>query len=171
MISVKKITLSGILAAFSLIAFMLENLVPPIFVVGGRLGIANFFVLTACIYAGFWYGAGILTVKSLLGSILTGNAMAILYSLPAGIIAYIIQMVIVFYAPKISVVAASVVGGVINACLQNVAFCIITSTPEYLAYLPYLALVGAIGGATVGAAVFLTIKFLPEKFSGPETKE
>lgn len=168
---VKKIATSGFLAAFAVIAFMLENLMPPLFVVGGRLGIANFFVLTAGIYAGFWYGAGVLTVKSLLGSILTGNASAVLYSLPAGLIAYVIQMLIILYAPKISVIAASVAGGVINACLQNLVFCLITLTPEYLAYLPYLALIGFIGGGVIGTAAFLTVKFLPEKISGVDLKE
>ena len=142
---------------------MLENLFPPLFVVGGRLGIANFFVLIAGIYAGFFCGAGVLTVKSLLGSILTGNVGAILYSLPAGIIAYVIQMLLILYAKKVSVIAASVSGGVINACLQNLTFCLITATPEYIAYIPYLALVGLIGGGIVGTAVYLIIKLIPER--------
>lgn len=169
--SVKKITLSGILSAFALICFMLENLFPPLFVVGGRLGIANFFVLIAGILLGFWYGAGVLTVKCVLGSIITGNFGAILYSLPAGAIAYALQMTIILFAPKISLIAASVLGGVINACVQNLTFCLITATPEYLTYIPYLALVGLIGGAVVGTAVYLTIKYLPERVLYNLTKE
>lgn len=171
MSSVKKITLSGIASAFAIIAFMLENLFPPLFIVGGRLGIANFFVLIAGIFAGFWYGAGVLTVKSVLGSIISGNAGAILYSLPAGAIAYFAQMVIIIYTSKVSVIAASALGGTINACLQNVAFCLITATPEYFAYIPYLALIGVTGGAIVGAAIYFTIKLLPAKFAGENYKE
>ena len=168
---IKKLTLSGVLSAFSLIAFMLENLFPPLFVVGGRLGIANFFVLIAGIYLGFWYGAGVLAVKSIVGSIFVGNASAILYSLPAGVIAYAVQMILILFAPKVSVIAASVLGGVLNACLQNLTFCLITATPEYIAYIPYLALVGVIGGGVVGAAVYLTIKRLPERVFNNSTKE
>lgn len=171
MTSIKKITVSGILAAFALIAFMLENLFPPLFVVGGRLGIANFFVLTAGILLGFWYGAGVLAVKCVLGSIITGNFGAILYSLPAGCIAYAVQMAVILFAPKTSVICASVLGGVINACLQNITFCLITATPEYITYIPYLALVGVIGGAVVGTAVYLTIKNIPERVFYNLTKE
>ena len=171
MIPIKKIAFSGILAAFALTAFMLENLFPPLLVTGGRIGIANFFVLTAGIAAGFWYGFGVLALKSVLGSILTGNAGAILYSLPAGVIAYTAQMLIILYAPKISVIAASVFGGALNACLQNAAFCVITATPEYFAFLPYLALIGVIGGAVVGAAVYLAAGLLPQKLFDFNDKE
>ena len=76
--SLKKIAVCGVLSAFSLLAFMLENLFPPLFVVGGRLGISNYFILIAGIYAGFWYGAGALTVKSILGSVFSGNIGAML---------------------------------------------------------------------------------------------
>ena len=97
----KKLILSGIFAAFALVAFMLENLFPPLFIAGGRIGIANFFVLLAGIVAGFWYGFAVLTVKAVLGSLITGNATAILYSLPAGAIAYTVQMLLILYLPKI----------------------------------------------------------------------
>ena len=150
---------------------MLENLFPPLFIVGGRIGIANFFVLIAGIICGFWYGFSALTVKAVLGSIFSGNAGAILYSLPAGVIAYTAEMLIIIFAPKISLIAASVLGGTVNACMQNAVFCLITATPEYLIYMPYLALIGILGGAIVGAAVFLTVKRLPEKFFYSTHKE
>lgn len=160
----KKLILSGIFAAFALVAFMLENLFPPLFIAGGRIGIANFFVLLAGIVAGFWYGFAVLTVKAVLGSLITGNATAILYSLPAGAIAYTVQMLLILYLPKISVIAASVTGGVINASIQNFVFCLIAKTPEYIVYTPYLALVGALGGLIVGTAVLITLKLVPLKF-------
>ena len=160
----KKLVISGILAAFALVAFMLENLFPPLFIVGGRIGVSNFFVLIAGIFAGFWYGFAVLTVKAVLGSVFCGNAGAILYSLPAGAISFAVQMTIILYLPKTSVIAASIVGGVINASVQNLVFCLITNTPEYIVYMPYLALVGALGGLIVGTATFLTVKLVPLKF-------
>lgn len=168
---IKKVAFSAALSAFALVAFMLENLFPPLFIVGGRIGIANFFVLIAGIVCGFWYGFAALAVKAVLGSVLTGNAGAILYSLPAGAVAYTAEMLIIIFAPKISLIAASVLGGAVNACLQNAAFCLITATPEYLIYMPYLALIGAAGGAIVGAAVYLTVKRLPEKIFYSNHKE
>ena len=169
--SVKKLVVSGVLSALALTAFMLENLFPPLFIVGGRIGIANFFVLIGGIICGFWYGFGVAVIKAALGSILTGNAGAILYSLPAGAISYSAEMLIILFAPKASVIAASVFGGTVNACLQNAAFCLITATPEYFAYMPYLALIGALGGIIVGTAVYLAIKFLPEQVLDLNYKE
>lgn len=171
MISVRKLVFCGVTSALALIAFMLENLFPPLFIVGGRIGIANFFVLVAGISAGFWYGFATLAVKAILGSILTGNPQAILYALPAGAVAYAVQMTIILFVPRTSIVAASVLGGVINACLQNTIFCLITSTPEYFVYMPYLSLIGVLGGAIVGVATYLVIKYLPEKIWTFNVKE
>ena len=168
---IRKIAFTAALSALALLAFMLENLFPPVFIVGGRIGIANFFVLIAGLFCGFWYGFSALAVKSVLGSILSGNAGAILYSLPAGVIAYSAEMILILFAPKISVIAASVMGGAINACLQNAAFCLITATPEYFAYMPYLALIGIFGGAVIGTAVFITVKRLPERAFYSNNKE
>ena len=39
--SVKKLALCGVLTAFALIAFMLENLLPPLFLPGARLGLSD----------------------------------------------------------------------------------------------------------------------------------
>lgn len=169
--TIRKIAFSAALSALALVSFMLENLFPPLFIVGGRIGIANFFVLIAGIVCGFGYGFAALTVKAVLGSIFSGNAGAILYSLPAGVIAYTAEMLIILFAPKTSVIAASVLGGTVNACLQNAAFCIITATPEYFAYMPYLALIGISGGAIVGTAVYFTIKHLPERVFYSSNKE
>lgn len=169
---VKKILLTGLYSAFALISFMLENLFPPLFITGGRIGIANIFVLFAGITLGFRYGLYALTVKSVLGSIFCGNISAVLYSLPAGVIAYAAQTAIIFCFRRVSVIAASVTGGALNAVIQNAAFCVITATPEYFVYSPYLALIGALGGLIVGTAVYLSLKFLPAAyFDGSKPKK
>ena len=170
-ISVKKLVVCGILSAFALISFMLENLLPPLCVVGGRIGISNLFILLAGLLAGFWYGCAALVIKTVFGSIFGGNISAVLYSLPAGAIAYFSEMLLLLYAKRVSIIAASAFGGALNACLQNAAFCIITATPEYLIYMPYLALIGTAGGLIVGAVVFFTIKYLPDTFSDFATKD
>ncbi|MBP5466094.1 MAG: hypothetical protein J6Y43_00825, partial [Clostridia bacterium] len=54
---------------------------------------------------------------------------------------------------------------------QNAVFCLITATPEYLLYMPYLALIGVFGGAVVGAATYLTVKYLPERVLNINYKE
>lgn len=162
--SVKKIALCGILSALALISFMIENLFPPLLIPGGKIGVANIFVIFAALVLGFKYGLFALTFKSVLGSVFIGNVSAILYSLPAGIISYVLQVALIFYAKRVSIIAASVVGGTVNSILQGITFCIVTATREYVVFIPYLALIGILGGAIVGTTVYLLIKFLPDRF-------
>ena len=61
-----------------------------------------------------------------------------------------------------SIVSISVLGATINIITQNIIFCLYTFTIEYLIYLPYLSLIGVIGGAVVGFTVYLVVKKFPK---------
>lgn len=159
-----KITLAALFTAAAIISFLIESLFPPLFIPGARLGLSNVFVLLAAICLGVEYGFIVLTIKCLLGSLLSGNFSAILYSLPSGLIAFAIETILLFATKKFSIVSISVAGGTINLTIQNIVFCVIVGGGEYLVYLPYLALIGAVSGAFVGFMVYIIIKFIPEKF-------
>ena len=160
-----KISLCGILSAAALISFMLENLFPPIILPGARLGISNAFILLSAILLGWKYGIATLIIKTVIGSIFAGNLSAIIYSLPAGLIALTLELILLHFM-SVSVVATSVLGAVINTTVQNLTFCLVTNAVEYLIYLPYLGLIGAVGGVAVGLIVYLVVKKLPKnKFS------
>ena len=165
--AVRKITLTAVLSAAALISFLIENLFPPLFIAGARLGISNVFVLFAAIYLGTAEGFTVIAVKIILGSVFSGNVSAMLYSFPAGIISLSAQIIMLYYFKRISVVAISTVGGTINLILQNAVFCLIAGG-EYIIYLPYLSGIGAFSGAFVGFTVYLLIKRVPRKFIGTE---
>ena len=160
-----KITACAILTALALISFMIESLFPPILIPGARLGVSNVFILLSLILLGTPYAFITLTIKCLLGSIFAGNISAILYSLPAGLISLGIETIILLFYKKFSIVAVSTAGGILNLTVQNVAFCLITNSIEYLYYLPYLALIGSISVLTVGFIVYLIVKFLPDSIT------
>ena len=82
----KKIALCGILSAFACIAFMIENLFPPLFIPGAKLGLSNLFVLLALITLGVKYAFFSLFAKVLVSCFFAGFASA-MYSLPAGCVA------------------------------------------------------------------------------------
>ncbi len=159
-----KLTLSGILSALALLAFMLESLFPPIILPGAKLGLSNVFILFAAIVLGGKYAYLILLVKIILGSLFSGNPSAITYSMPSGIISLTIELLLIKYV-KTSVLAVSACGSLINITVQNLVFCLVTNTFEYLSFLPYLSLIGIASGLLVGFAVYLAVKKLPlEKF-------
>ena len=152
-----KFTLCAILTAFAIITFVIENLFPPLFFPGAKMGISNVFILLSLIILGPTYAFITLVVKTVLGSLFAGNISAILYSLPAGAIALSVEILAIVLLKKVSVVAVSILGAVINISLQNVTFCLLTNTIQYLYYLPYLALIGVVSGLIVGFTTYLIV--------------
>ena len=159
-----KLTLCALLTSLSIIAFTLENLFPPLFLAGARLGISNVFILLSTIVLGVGYGYATLIIKIFVGSLFSGNVSAIMYSLPAGLIALTLEIVIIYFVKSTSIVCTSIFGSVINSCVQNVVFCLVTNTTSYLVYLPYLALISVVTGLIVGFIVYLTLKRFPQKY-------
>lgn len=157
-----KITLAGILTALAVISFLLEGLFPPLIIPGARMGISNIFILLAVIFLGNFYGYCVLILKIALGSLLSGNISAIIYSLPAGIISLSLEVTLMYFVSKLSILAISTLGGIVNILTQNVMFCIITNVTQYLIYLPYLALIGSLAGVFVGFCVYLIVRFAPK---------
>ncbi|MBO5067326.1 MAG: Gx transporter family protein [Clostridia bacterium] len=156
-----RIALCAVLTALSTITFTLESLFPPIILPGARLGLSNIFILLSAILLGGKFGFITLVVKTIIGSLFAGNVSAIMYSLPAGVIALSIQLLILYYVKNTSIVCASVVGAVINTTVQNATFCIVTATFEYLSFLPYLAFIGVFSGIIVGFIVYLILLRMP----------
>ncbi|MBE5737418.1 MAG: Gx transporter family protein [Clostridiales bacterium] len=159
-----KITLSAILTSLSIIAFTIENLFPPVFLAGARIGVSNIFILLSTILLGISYGYSSLILKILVGSLFSGNIMGIMYSLPAGLISLSVEIVVIFFIKKTSVISASIIGAVLNSTVQNLVFCLVTDTTNYLIYLPYLALISVISGLIVGFTVYLLVKYIPNKY-------
>ncbi len=157
----KKIALTGVLSAFALIVFVLESLMPPLFLPGARLGLSNVFILLAVILIGDAYGYAVLIIKVLLGSVFAGNISAVLYSLPAGVVALTVQVILLRFNKKFGVISVSVFGGGINLVIQNVIFALVTGTSAMLAYLPYFALIGILSGSVIGVIVYFTNAKLP----------
>ena len=158
---IKKITFTALYSSLALIIFYVESLFPPLIIPGAKMGLSNVFILLATITISPLHGFFTLLTKVILGSLFIGNFSAIIYSLPAGMIALLIEVLILNFIKKTSVVSVSIAGAVINITIQNAIFCLYTSTIGYLSYLPYLAIIGVLGGCVTGFAVYLAIKRLP----------
>ncbi len=157
----KRIAFLGILISAALLAFMLENLLPPLFLPGAKLGLSNIFTLLAIILLSPLEALILLFVRTVLGCLITGNPFAIVYSLSAGLISLAIGLILIRLLPKISVVAISVACAVAHNIVQNLVFCIINDTMSLISYMPYLALIGILGGTVTGMAVYFIIHKIP----------
>ena len=156
--------MSGILSALAALSFFIESLFPPMIVPGARLGLSNVFVLLSVILTGNGYGYAVMIIKIIIGSAFSGGLSSIMYSLPSGLIALTLQIVLIGFKKRFGIVAVSVCGSLVNLLTQNAIFCLITSSHSFMVYSPYLALISIISGAAVGYIVYLIAKLLPAKF-------
>ena len=160
----RRIATLSVLTAMGLITFMIENLFPPLFLPGAKMGISNVFSLLTLIVLGPTEAFILVIVRTTLGSMFTGNMSTLLYSMTAGVVSVVVSTVLVeFVYPKVSIVAISVVAAVLHNMTQNLVFCLISDTPQMFVYMPWLALVGVLAGVIVGFAVWFILRAVPTK--------
>lgn len=159
----KKIAVLALFTALGLIVFIIENQFPPLFVPGAKMGLANIFSLAALILYGPIKAFVVLIVRTVLGSLFAGNVSMLLYSLTGGVISLALSAILIYIAyPRVSVLAVSVAAAVLHNIVQNAVFVLVTGTSLMFSYMPYLALIGVLSGAIVGAVVTIIFKKVPE---------
>lgn len=160
----KRLTMLAVLSALSLCMFVVENLFPPLILPGAKLGLGNVFSLFALAVLGPIEGLIVVAVRCTLGSLVVGNLTTLLYSLAGGLVSFALSALLYkFVYPRVSIVAISVCGAVVHNLVQNLVFCLVSDTPQMFGYMPYLALLGVLSGVTVGVAVWLALRTLPQK--------
>ena len=163
-ITTKQITTISVLIALSLIAFMIENLFPPILVPGAKIGISNLVSFFALFTLSPTSAIIIVVAKTLLSCFIVGNLSMLMYSFTAGVLSIFLAILLKFlFYPKISVVSISVCSAVVHNLVQNLVFCLVTSSTYMLAYFPYLGICGVISGIIVGVTLQLTLRVMPLK--------
>jgi heptaprenyl diphosphate synthase len=91
----RKITTAALLAAVALIIFVVEAQIPTLTPVPGiKLGLSNIVTLFALYSIGPWFALAVLAVRILLGGLITGQVMALLYSFSGGLLAFFVSIVI-----------------------------------------------------------------------------
>lgn len=144
--------------------FIVESLLPPLFVPGAKLGLANVFSFAALLLYSPWEAFLVVVARTLLGAVFAGNFSALLYSFTGGIISMAVSSALVYTLyPKISVMAISVAAAVMHNITQNVVFVFLSGSALMFGYMPYLALLGVFSGAVVGGITLLIFKGIPEK--------
>ena len=158
----QRIAADALLAALGLITFLIENLFPPLFFPGAKMGLANIFSLAALILFGPADAFAVLTARTLLGAMFAGNASSLMYSLTGGCAAMAVSAILIYALyPKVSIIAVSIVAAIMHNIVQNLVFVGISQTALTFSYMPYLALLGILSGAIVGLAVMLIFKRVP----------
>lgn len=157
-----RIALVALLTAVSLIVFVVENAFPPLILPGAKLGLANLFTLLALVILTPIDALFIFLIRAVLGNIIVGNPSALLYSIPAGLIALAVSAILVRSCmDKLSIVSISVASAVIHNVVQNLVFCLTSGSTAVLSYTPYLAMLGVLSGVIVGLTAYFILRYLP----------
>ena len=162
--SAKRLATLAVLSAMGLIMFIVESLFPPLILPGAKMGLSNIFSMLAVFLLGPTDAFVLVVVRTVLGSMFTGNMSTLMYSLTAGLVSVIVSSILTqFVYPRVSIVSISVVSAVLHNLTQNVVFCLVSNTPQMVLYMPWLALLGVLAGIIVGFAVWFILKMIPTR--------
>lgn len=158
---VKRLTELSLLTAVALIIFAVELQIPNPFPIPGiKLGLANIITVYA-VYHYRWYEvSAVVILRVVLGSLFSGNMMALIYSLSGSFLCLIGMLLLRRIIDERHIWMASVFGAILHNTGQMAAALLITRTPQLLAYYPFLIVSGVLAGLFTGLLAQFVIQRL-----------
>lgn len=157
----KTLSRAAILCAFSIVIFVLEAQIPPLTPIPGiKPGLSNIITLFALETLGGAWVFALLLVRCILGNLLTGQVLAILYSLSGGICAFGVMRLLKGRFPKNQLFIVSIFGAVTHNAVQLVTAVFVTGTAEILWYFPVLLIAAILAGGFTGLCTQFVLKKL-----------
>ena len=149
--SAKRLARLSVLTAVALIIFIVELQIPNPFPIPGiKLGLAN--IVT--VYAFYRYRAlevaMMVGVRITLGSVFSGNIMALLYSACGSFLCLLGMLFLKRIIDEKHLWIASVFGALLHNTGQMAAALLVTQTTSLLLYYPFLVVSGCLAGAFTG---------------------
>ena len=158
---IRRITTCALFAAIALTIWMVESLLPPLTPVPGiKPGLANIVTVFTLYYLGAPYAAGVLTVRLVLGSLLTGQVSALMYGGPAGVAALLTVILLKRWIPEDRMWVSSAFSAVVHNVVQMMIAWAVTRTAAILIYLPLLVIAGIVAGCFTGFCAGFAMKAL-----------
>ena len=146
----KRMARDAVLTAVALTIFVLELQLPDLIPVPGvKAGLSNIVTLITLYLMGPWDALAVLTARILLGSVFSGNASALIYSLAGSLAAFPVTLLMKKIVTERQVWVASVFAD--NAGQMGAAI-LVTATLSLAVYLPVLTVSGVIAGFFTGLA-------------------
>ena len=166
----KRIALSGLFLALSLIVGLLENMLPPIVpaLPYAKLGLGNVVLLACFLLVGVWQGYVILILRCFLTAVFAGNFASMIWSVPSALVAYT-AMVLFAHSGFFSTTGVSVAGAMLHNAVQILVATLVIGE-SVLVYLPYMLVAGAIAGLVTGIICHFVVEALKNKTVLPSAK-
>ena len=147
----RHLTAAGLLTAAALAVFVLEAQLPPLTAIPGiKPGLSNVFTLFAMELLGLWWALGLLIVRIVLGTLLTGQTMAFFYSLTGGLLAFAVMALLRRPLKNDRLWVRSVFGALGHNAGQLCTAVLLTKVSAVWFYAPVLLAAGIVTGAFTG---------------------
>lgn len=162
----QRIATVAILTALSLLMFMIESLLPPMFPVipSVKIGLSNIIIMLAIYVLSSLDALIILTLKCFLSSVFIGNISAFMYSFAGGVSSLIAMCLLIMLGSKLfGIVAVSLVGATVHNIMQFVVASLIVGSFSIMSVVPIMLIFSSIAGVFNGIAVWLTLRYVPER--------
>lgn len=158
--SVRKITLIGILSAIAILLGIVESFIPSIGIPGVKLGLANIVILVTLYEVGMLEALFIDVLRVLIVALVRGTflSMGFFMSLSGALLSLGIMILFYLVIKKFSIVAVSVVGSIFHVLGQILVAMIYLETSYIFFYLPIIAIFAILAGIFVGIISKLIIK-------------
>lgn len=159
--NVKKLTTMAMLTAISMIVFLIEAQIPlPIAIPGVKLGIANVITLFAIWTLGRREAGAILLIRIVLGNLIVGNVMGMLYSLAGGVLCWVIMCLLGPITNRNHIWVMSIFGALGHNAGQLAVAVLVSGTPSIAFYAPVLILAGMVTGFFTGQCAQLVLNHM-----------
>ncbi len=133
----------------------------PVIAPGAKLGLANIMTIVTLYVFSAKHAFVVLGIRVLLGSLLSGNPMGILFSMVGGILSWFIMSILKRHPKHFSLVGVSTAGAAFHNLGQLATASIIYNTIGiFFTYLPILMLTSVITGFFIGVASHYMIDYL-----------
>lgn len=162
----RKMVHMALLISMALALHYVENFIPPL-APGAKLGLANIVTLVCLNLFGFGEAMTVVLIRSIIGPILGGSPVGILYSVTGGTLSCIIMAILLYrFKDYFSLLGISVAGAVFHNIGQLLVASLLYGTIGILfSYLPIMMISSIITGNFIGLAAKYIIKFLDNRIS------
>jgi len=157
----KRLVLLSLLASLAIIVYVIEAQIPtPIPVPGVKLGLSNMISLATLLILGPLECLGVLILRIVLGSLLTGSLSALFFSLAGGLLSNLGMIALYLLFKKyISIWIISIIGSILHNIGQLFVAALIIQNLKIYYYLPILLASGVVTGFFVGLGAYFVEKY------------
>ena len=166
--NIRKLPTMALLTAISMLVFLIEAQIPlPIAIPGVKLGVANVITLFAIWTLGWKEAGAILVVRIVLGNLIIGNVMGMIYSMAGGVLCWLIMALLKPHMGRNQIWLLSIFGALGHNAGQLAVAIWVSGTVAMALYAPVLLLAGIITGFFTGQCAQAVLNHMDKLRSKP----